>query len=111
MDGKGCWRDNVFVERFWRSIKYEEVYLHAYETVSDARSGIADYIDFYNYERPHSSLDKQTPDEAYYQQPAFAGGIIADIIHLCLPLRCPANGSTPLAHGNTIDLTMSILRP
>jgi putative transposase len=70
MDGKGCWRDNVFVERFWRSIKYEEVYLHAYETVADARSGIAGYIDFYNRERPHSSLDKQTPDEAYYKQPA-----------------------------------------
>jgi putative transposase len=70
MDGRGCWRDNVFVERFWRSLKYEEVYLHAYETVSEARSGIAGYIDFYNRERPHSSLDKQTPDEAYYQQPA-----------------------------------------
>ena len=70
MDGKGCWRDNVFVERFWRSIKYEEVYLHAYETVADARSGIAGYIDFYNRQRPHSSLDKQTPDEAYYKQPA-----------------------------------------
>jgi putative transposase len=70
MDGKGCWRDNVFVERFWRSIKYEEVYLHAYETVAEAWSGIAGYIDFYNRERPHSSLDKQTPDEAYYQQPA-----------------------------------------
>jgi putative transposase len=70
MDGRGCWRDNVFVERLWRSIKYEEVYLHAYETVAEARSGIAGYIDFYNRERPHSSLDKQTPDEAYYQQPA-----------------------------------------
>jgi putative transposase len=70
MDGKGCWRDNVFVERFWRSIKYEEVYLHAYETVADARLGIAAYIDFYNRERPHTSLDKQTPDEAYYKQPA-----------------------------------------
>jgi len=70
MDGKGCWRDNVFVERFWPSIKYEEVYLHAYETVADARSRIAGYIDFYNRERPHSSLDKQTPDEACYKQPA-----------------------------------------
>ena len=70
MDGKGSRRDNVFVERFWRSIKYEELYLHAYETVTEARSGIAAYIDFYNRERPHSSLDKLTPDEAYYQQPA-----------------------------------------
>ena len=66
MDGKGCWRDNVFVERVWRSIKYEEVYLHAYQTVSHARSGIVRYINLYNTRRPHSSLDKQTPDEFYY---------------------------------------------
>lgn len=65
MDGKGCWRDNVFVERIWRSIKYEEVYLHAYESVSAAKTGIARYIDLYNSKRPHSSLDKQTPDEYY----------------------------------------------
>lgn len=55
MDGRGAWRDNVFVERFWRSIKYEEVYLHAYESVADAKAGIARYIDFYNSRRPHSS--------------------------------------------------------
>ena len=65
MDGKGSWRDNVFVERLWRSIKYEEVYLHAYDTVSQAKAGIARYIDFYNTRRPHSSLDKMTPDEFY----------------------------------------------
>ena len=52
MDGKDCWRDNVFVERLWKSIKYEEVYLHAYETVSAARSGIGHYLDFYNARRP-----------------------------------------------------------
>ena len=57
MDGRGCWRDNVFVERLWKSIKYEEVYLHAYETVSAARSGIGRYLDFYNSHRPHSALD------------------------------------------------------
>jgi putative transposase len=57
MDGKGSWRDNVFVERFWRSIKYEEVYLKAYEAVREARSSISNYIDFYNSGRPHSSLD------------------------------------------------------
>lgn len=67
MDGRGCWRDNVFVERLWKSIKYEEVYLRAYETVSAARSGIARYIDFYNTRRPHSSLDGMTPDAFYFK--------------------------------------------
>ncbi|MBD8893674.1 IS3 family transposase [Roseibium litorale] len=66
MDGKGAWRDNVFVERLWRSIKYEEVYLHAYKTVSEARAGIGRYLTFYNTRRPHSSLDRQTPDQAYF---------------------------------------------
>ncbi|MGV2114164.1 IS3 family transposase [Agrobacterium salinitolerans] len=66
MDGKGAWRDNVFVERLWRSIKYEEVYLHAYKTVSEARAGIRRYLTFYNSRRPHSSLDRQTPDQAYF---------------------------------------------
>lgn len=69
MDGKGAWRDNVFVERLWRSIKYEEVYLHAYETVSEARTGIARYLAFYNGRRPHSSLDRKTPDQVYFNQP------------------------------------------
>jgi putative transposase len=66
MDGKGAWRDNVFVERLWRSVKYEEIYLHAYETVSAARAGLARYIDFYNMRRPHSTLDGKTPDEFYF---------------------------------------------
>ena len=66
MDGKGAWRDNIFVERFWRSIKYEEIYLHAYDSVGQAKAGIARYIDFFNTARPHSSLDKQTPDEFYF---------------------------------------------
>ena len=66
MDGKGAWRDNVFVERLWRSIKYEEVYLHAYDSVGQAKLGIARYISFYNTARPHSSLDKKTPDEFYF---------------------------------------------
>ena len=69
MDGRGSWRDNVFVERLWRTIKYEEVYLRAYESVSDARTSIARYLDFYNRRRPHSSLDRRTPDEAYFDQP------------------------------------------
>jgi putative transposase len=66
MDGKGSWRDNVFVERLWRSIKYEEVYLRAYPTVSEARLSIGRYLTFYNGRRPHSSLDRMTPDQAYF---------------------------------------------
>ena len=66
MDGKGAWRDNVFVERLWRSVKYEEVYLRAYDSVSEARASIGRYLDFYNRKRPHSSLDARTPDRAYF---------------------------------------------
>jgi len=68
MDGKGRWMDNVFVERLWRSLKYEEVYLKAYDSVKEARVSIKTYLDFYNTERTHQSLDKQTPDEVYFQQ-------------------------------------------
>ncbi len=66
MDGKGCWRDNVFVERLWKTIKYEHVYLHAYDSVSDARAKLAGYLDFYNRGRPHSALDGRTPDTVYF---------------------------------------------
>ena len=66
MDGKGCWRDNVFVERLWKTIKYEHVYLHAYEGVSEARTKIATYIEFYNARRPHSRINRRTPNEAYF---------------------------------------------
>ena len=66
MDGKGAWRDNVFVERLWRSVKYEEVYLRAYDSVSEARASIGRYLNFYNVRRPHSSLDGMTPDQAYF---------------------------------------------
>ena len=65
MDGRGRWRDNVFIERLWRSLKYEEVYLHAYESGSEARKGIGNWIKFYNNERPHSSLNGCTPEEVY----------------------------------------------
>ena len=65
MDGKGRWRDNVFVERLWRSVKYEEVYLKAYETVSEARASIGRYFVFFNSQRPHSSLDRLTPDQVH----------------------------------------------
>ena len=69
MDGKGAWRDNVFVERLWRTVKYEEVYLRAYASVSEARASLARYLGFYNGTRPHSSLGGQTPDQAYFNQP------------------------------------------
>ena len=72
MDGKGCWRDNVFVERLWRSIKYEEVYLHAYDSVTAARTGITRYLAFYNTRRPHQSLDGRTPDTVYSNHPPLA---------------------------------------
>ena len=68
MDGKGAWRDNVFVERLWRSVKYEEVYLRAYDTVSTARASIGRYLAFYNGRRPHSSLDRRTPNQAYFNR-------------------------------------------
>jgi putative transposase len=66
MDGKGCWRDNIFIERLWRTLKYEEVYLHAYDSVSAATTGIGQYLTLYNTRRPHSSLTDRTPDEAYF---------------------------------------------
>ena len=66
MDGKGAWRDNRFVERLWKSVKYEEVYLHAYDTVAEAQRGLAQYFTFYNQGRPHSALDGQTPDMVYF---------------------------------------------
>ena len=66
MDGKGSWRDNVFVERLWKTIKYEEIYLHAYNSVSDARAGIGNYLSFYNQRRPHTEHGGDTPDNMYF---------------------------------------------
>ncbi len=66
MDGKGAWRDNLFIERLWKSVKYEEVYLHAYDTVAEAHRGLACYFTFYNQGRPHSALDGQTPNMVYF---------------------------------------------
>ena len=66
MDGKGAWRDNVFVERLWKSVKYEEVYLRAYDTVAEARASLGRYLNFYNTCRPHSSLARRTPDEVWF---------------------------------------------
>ena len=78
MDGKGRWMDNVMIERLWRSLKYECIYLHAFETGSEARQGLKHWIDFYNTRRPHSSLDDKTPDEAYWQKsrPGYSGSVI-----------------------------------
>jgi putative transposase len=67
MDGKGAWRDNVFVERLWRSVRYEEIYRHAYDTVAAAKAGLDRYFRFYNSRRPHSSLARQTPDQFYFE--------------------------------------------
>jgi putative transposase len=66
MDGRGAWRDNVFVERLWRTVKYEEVYLRAYDSVGEARASLGRHLDFYNRKPPHSSLDARTPDRAYF---------------------------------------------
>lgn len=68
VDGKGAWRDNVFVERLWRSVKYEEIYLRAYDTVSTARASIGRCLAFYNGRGPHSSLDRRTPDQASFDR-------------------------------------------
>jgi putative transposase len=65
MDGKGAWRDNIFIERLWRSLKHEEVYLHAYASVSEARASIGRYLNFYNRRRPHQGLAGLTPDQAF----------------------------------------------
>jgi len=78
MDGKGRWMDNVMIERLWRSLKYECIYLNAFETGSEARQEIGHWIDRYNTQRPHSSLDDRTPDEAYWQKPrpGYAGPVV-----------------------------------
>lgn len=65
-DGRGAWRDNVVMERLWHSVKYDEVYLHAYTAVSEARASIGRYLAFYNAKRPHSSLGAKNPDKAYF---------------------------------------------
>lgn len=70
MDGKGRWVDNVLIERLWRSVKYEEVYLHAYDSVAEAQAGLKKYFQFYNTFRTHQSLDRQTPDTVYFTQAA-----------------------------------------
>jgi putative transposase len=67
MDGKGRWMDNVFIERLWRSVKHQEVYLRAYDSVAEPRLGLERYFRFYNTRRTHQSLDRHTPDEVYFR--------------------------------------------
>ena len=113
MDGKGAWRDNVFVERLWKSIKYEEVFLQAYDTVFAAKAGINTYIDFYNVERPHSSLSKRTPDEAYaagfngeqVATSALPTGARADVLDAESSSRAPVdNARRPIQHALTASV-------
>jgi putative transposase len=95
MDGKGSWRDNVFVERLWKSLKYEKVYLHAYDSVAEARQGLQRYFSFYNQRRPHSALDGRTPDMVYFaalpslRQP----NVNPAELHLKSELACPTSRS------------------
>ena len=88
MDGRGAWRDNVFVERLWRSVKYEEVYLRAYSSVSDARASLGRYLTFYNGRRPHSSLDRKTPDHVYLNQPLLAAASNRQPLHSAIARDC-----------------------
>lgn len=113
MDGKGAWRDNVFVERLWRSVKYEEVYLRAYDSVGEARASIGRYLDFYNRKRPHSSLDGRTPDRAYFDHlPQVAAADSAAVFGVslwsgyALPACHPEN-STPRRQPAEIPLIKS----
>ena len=92
MDGRGAWLYNVFVERLWRSVKYEEVYLRAYEGVSDARASIGRYLDFYNGRRPHSGLDGITPDHAYFTPlPLRLAALPRQRLHLSKRKNCSDN--------------------
>ena len=79
MDGKGRWIDNVFIERFWRSLKYEEVYLHGYEDLRQARSGIERYLRYYNHRRNHQSLNGLTPEQVYHHPTADT--LVPAIVH------------------------------
>ena len=91
MDGRGRWMDNVFIERLWRSLKYECVYLHAFETSSELRAGLQEWIGFYNATRPHSVFAGRTPDEVYYASGPQISGMIKTGYSLSRPLDCPNN--------------------
>lgn len=109
MDGKGRWRDNVFVERLWRSVKYEEVYLKAYASVPEARVGIGRYLGFYNAVRPHSALGGRTPDQIYLDQPLLAAARSIAVIHLSCPRGC-SDKPSHLTRRETVDpLRISVM--
>src|SRR5678816_283606 len=95
MDGKGRYMDNIFVERLWRSLKYEEVYLHAYASVAEAKAGIGFWLGFYNEERQHQSLGYRTPRQAYEAEcPWICGRSASPIgcafVHICLLYTSPS---------------------
>src|SRR3972149_7925041 len=98
MDGKGCYSDNLFVERLWRTVKYEEVYLKAYQDGRDARMGIGDYFRFYNTQRPHQALGYRTPAEAYASIPmeATQGGMVESLPLDTLRTAGPTLNMTPI---------------
>jgi putative transposase len=98
MDGKGAWRDNVFVERLWRSVKYEEVYLRAYDTVFEAGASIGRYLTFYNETRPHSAHGRRTPDQAYFNppRPNPGRGVTSAEIHLATDGKLSRQAGPPL---------------
>ena len=94
MDGKGRYSDNIFVERLWRSIKYEEVYLKAYQNGTEARKGIGAYLDFYNRDRPHQALDYRTPIEVFQEEQV---ALIAAVETLPLPAEDSLNLASSLS--------------
>src|SRR3954468_4047555 len=109
MDGRGAWRDNVFVERLWRSVKHEEVYLRAYDTVAEARTSLSSYFNFYNSRRPHSSLDRQTPDQAYFSPlPQIAAASTRQPLHLSAENSVQTNRATSVRQGETLVSKMTI---
>ena len=88
MDGRGRWLDNVFVERLWRSLKYEEIYLNAYESVQEARTSIGQWFNFYNYERQHQALGYKTPYEVYEENAYVRSHEIAAALKTGTKERC-----------------------
>jgi len=98
MDGKGSYNDNLFIERLWRTVKYEEVYLKAYQDGRDARAGIGDYLRFYNTERPHQALGYRTPAEVFTSLPVEAtnGGMVESLTSDPLRIAGPNLNTTPI---------------
>src|SRR5680860_652978 len=109
-DGRGCWRDNVFVERLWKSIKYAEVYLHAYDSVAQAKASLTRYIVFYNGQRPHRSLDGQTRYRLLWFATGKAGGLTRRS-HLRNPISCPtARGHLSFQYDQGINGSGRLMR-